>query len=106
MKCKSKTVRGAKAVAVLAALVLCVCFVSCNDDADESSDGTTCTAQSDGTYLCISGSKVYAITVSGSDGSYSYSYEVTGSSSYIYATLVAMLSSLSDGCTIVLPPPC
>ena len=72
-----------------------------------TADGTTCTAQGDGTYLCISGSTTYVITISGGNGSYSYSYETSeyfGSSGTTYEGFVTLLSSLSDGCTIVLSP--
>ena len=66
---------------------------------------TKCTAQTDGTYTYTSGSDIYTLTIWCDSGSYSYSYEVTGSSSYmVYATLVTMLSFLLDGCTIALPP--
>ena len=81
MKCKSKTVRGARLIAVVAAVVLCslcVCFVSCSEEADEEED-------------------VY--TTYNADTS-----ESGDTSEYIYATLVARLSYLSDGCTIVPPP--
>ena len=69
---------------------------------------TACDAQDDGTFTYASGADVYTITVSESDGSYSYSYDVSeggnffGSSDTSYTDFQTLLSSLSDGCTIVL----
>ena len=70
-----------------------------------TADGTACTLQDDGTYLCMSGDMTYFITISGGNGSYSYSYdEYFGTSSTDYDGFVSLLSSLSSGCTIVLYP--
>ena len=67
--------------------------------------GTACTAQDDGTYFCESGDMTYFITLSGGSTSYSYTCEeYFGASDTGYDGFVSLLSSLSDGCTIVLSP--
>ena len=76
MKCKSKTVRGARLIAVSVAVLcgLCVCFVSCNNDAGEDSSDTT---SNSGSTTTTGGITTYTTTWGGTESTDSVFDSVT-----------------------------